>query len=163
MYCRNCGKEVQEGYMVCPSCGTPPRAQEGQNNGQTAQNISSASLNQGAFRGGFNPHKSFGDFSRSVASFAAKDAWGWISTLKAVSIIYCIVLVITCGVVGYGIGSLIGEITRYDDEWAFGCAALGLMIGLLTGLVKVCKNMIYANMAENTNIIAKNTAENNKR
>lgn len=162
MYCRNCGKEVQEGYVVCPSCGTPPRAQEDQNNGKTAQNVSSAQFNQSAFNGGFNPHKSFGDFSRSVASFAAKDAKGWVMLLKVISVIYCITLSIASGMFGFCMGSLVGEITG-DDEWSIVCFVLGSIIGVIIGIIAICKNMIYANMAENTNIIAKNTAENNKR
>lgn len=23
MFCQNCGKEIQDGWRVCPNCGTP--------------------------------------------------------------------------------------------------------------------------------------------
>lgn len=41
MYCRNCGKEVHQQAVACPSCGVPPRLEKKfcQNCGAETQNL----------------------------------------------------------------------------------------------------------------------------
>lgn len=162
MFCRNCGMELQKDFSVCPSCGTPVKTQADSSNNAVSGGEEPLPFNQGGHNGGFNQPKSFPGFSRPVASFAAKNVQGWTGLFRVANVIYCIMLVLSCGFIGFDTGIIIDEITR-DGVWTILCVILGVIVGLLAGIIVICKNKIFANIAENTNMIAKNTAENNKR
>jgi len=92
----------------------------------------------------------------AIRSFNAKGTKGLTTLLKICSFIK-IIMYAVCG--GF-IGAAIDDFVRGHGEEFF---TAGIVIGIIIGVLTVVKDLILANIAENTNIIAKNTAENNKR
>ncbi len=151
MYCRNCGNEMGEGFAACPNCGTLVNSNKkekpvfSQNNQQ--RNIPGTPF--GNFFG--NPKSSFG-----IKNAHVKSAQGWISFLKVVSVIFFIGSSISGMTIGVCLGTLVDAITGDEIYIAVG-GLIGLLLGLILGASAICKNMIYANIAENVNVVAKNT------
>lgn len=96
------------------------------------------------------------DSVNTIQSFNAKGTKGLTALLKICSF----VKVIMYAVCGAFIGAAIDDFIRKSGEKFF---AAGIVIGLIIGILAVVKELIFANIAENINIVAKNTAENNKR
>ncbi|MFQ7292807.1 MAG: zinc-ribbon domain-containing protein [Monoglobales bacterium] len=92
----------------------------------------------------------------TIRSFNAKSTKGLTTLLKICSV----VKVIMYAVCGGFIGAAIDDFIKGSGEEFF---TAGIVIGLILGILAVMKELIFANIADNTNIIAKNTAENNKR
>lgn len=146
MYCRNCGNEIQEGFAACPNCGTLV------NSNKKEKPVFSKNNQQRNI-----PGTPFGDFfGNQKSSSIAKNAQGWISFLKVVSVIFLIVSSISGITIGICLGTLVDGITGDEIYIAVG-GLIGLLLGLILGASAICKNMIYANIAENVNVVAKNT------
>lgn len=92
----------------------------------------------------------------AIQSFNAKGTKSLTTLLKICSFVKVIMYTV-CG--GF-IGAAIDDFVRGSGEDFF---LAGIVIGLIIGILTVVKELIFANIAENTNIVAKNTAENNKR
>lgn len=91
-----------------------------------------------------------------IQSFNAKGTKGITTLLKICSFIKVIMYAV-CG--GF-VGAAIDDFIKGHGETFF---TAGIVIGLIFGILAIVKELIFANIADNVNIIAKNTAENNKR
>lgn len=90
----------------------------------------------------------------AIQSFKAKGTKGLTVLLK----ICCAVKIIMYTACGGVIGEFMGYLTRGDDY-----VSAGVTIGFLLSIFSIIKDLIFANIAENVNIVANNTSENNKR
>lgn len=136
MFCKNCGNKLEEGDFVCKNCG---------------MKIHSATEVQQPVQNGYMRIE-----LPTIASFKAKNADGWIFLLKFISWLALII----CVVSGVFLGGALGKMVWEEEA---GGQTVGFFAGLALGAILVVKNMIFANIADNVNIVAKNTAESNKK
>lgn len=141
MYCRNCGKQLLPGENICSNCGTAVRKEIPQINPADLYNRARNSYNT------------------VVNSFAAKDAKFWISLFKVINFLYVIACTVLPAVLVYYICDVFG--VKGDDLMVV--VTCTVIFDLLIALIGVCKNMLFVNIVENVNIVAKNSSENNKR